>query len=87
VCTARAPRCDACPLAAGCDGPEPPPARARARERFEDSNRWVRGRVVAALAAGEGVPRGIAPERLAPALQGLVRDGLIRQVAGGYALG
>ena len=43
--------------------------------------------MVAALAAGEGLPRGIAPERLAPALQGLLRDGLIRQVAGGYALG
>jgi hypothetical protein len=25
--------------------------------------------------------------RLQPALQGLLRDGLIRQVAGGYALG
>jgi A/G-specific adenine glycosylase len=89
VCTARAPRCGACPLAAGCPGPAPPAprARARARGRFEDSNRWVRGRVVAALAAGEGLPRGIAPERLAPALQGLLRDGLIRQVAGGYALG
>jgi hypothetical protein len=42
---------------------------------------------VAALAAGEGVPRGIAAERLQPALQGLLRDGLIRRVAGGYALG
>jgi A/G-specific adenine glycosylase len=87
VCTARAPRCGACPLATGCGGPEPTAPRARARERFEDSNRWVRGRVVAALAAGEGVPLGIAPERLAPALQGLLRDGLIRRVASGYALG
>jgi A/G-specific adenine glycosylase len=87
VCTARAPRCGACPLRAGCDGPEPPAARAGARERFEDSNRWVRGRVVAALAAGEGLPKGIAPDRLQPALQGLVRDGLIRRVAGAYALG
>jgi A/G-specific adenine glycosylase len=87
VCTARAPRCDACPLRAGCDGPEPPAARARARERFEDSNRWVRGRVVAALAAGEGLPKGIAADRLQPAVQGLLRDGLIRRVAGGYALG
>jgi A/G-specific adenine glycosylase len=87
VCTARAPRCGACPLRAGCDGPGTPVPRARARERFEDSNRWVRGRVVAALAAGEGVPRDLAPERLQPALQGLVRDGLIRRVAGGYALG
>jgi A/G-specific adenine glycosylase len=64
-----------------------PAPRARARGRFEDSNRWVRGRVVAALAAGEGVPRDLAPERLQPALQGLLRDGLIRPVAGGYALG
>jgi A/G-specific adenine glycosylase len=87
VCTARAPRCGACPLRSGCDGPEPPAPRARGAERFEDSNRWVRGRVVAALAAGEGMPRGIAPDRLAPALQGLLRDGLIRPVADGYALG
>jgi A/G-specific adenine glycosylase len=87
VCTARAPRCGVCPLRAGCDGPEEPTARAAARERFEDSNRWVRGRVVAALAAGEGVPHGIGPDRLQPALQGLLRDGLIRRVAGGYALG
>ena len=87
VCTARAPRCGACPLRGGCDGPRAPAPRTRARERFEDSNRWVRGRVVAALAAGEGVPRDVAAERLQPALQGLLRDGLIRQVAGGYALG
>ena len=87
VCTARAPRCGACPLREGCDGPGRPVARGRPRERFEDSNRWVRGRVVAALAAGEDVPRGIAPDRLQPALQGLLRDGLIRRVAGGYALG
>jgi A/G-specific adenine glycosylase len=87
VCTARAPRCGRCPLRDGCGGPEAPATRAPGRERFEDSNRWVRGRVVAALAAGEGVPRGIAAERLQPALQGLLRDGLIRRVAGGYALG
>jgi A/G-specific adenine glycosylase len=87
VCTARAPRCGVCPLRDGCDGPEAPVARARAGERFEDSNRWVRGRVVAALAAGEELPHDVAPDRLQPALQGLLRDGLIRRVAGGYALG
>jgi A/G-specific adenine glycosylase len=87
VCTARAPRCGACPLESACDGPHDAPAPARARERFVDTNRWVRGRVVAALAAGEGLPRNIAPERLEPALQGLLRDGLIRRAAGGYALG
>jgi A/G-specific adenine glycosylase len=87
VCTARAPRCGVCPLQTGCDGPVPVAEPRRAGERFEDSNRWVRGRVVAALAAGEGVPRDVAPERLEPALQGLLRDGLIRRTAAGYALG
>jgi A/G-specific adenine glycosylase len=87
VCTARAPRCGECPLRTGCDGPGPAVAPRRAAERFEDSNRWVRGRVVAALAAREGVPRDVAPERLEPALQGLLRDGLIRRTAAGYALG
>jgi A/G-specific adenine glycosylase len=87
VCTARAPRCDACPVRSGCAGVVAVPVRGRARERFEDTNRWVRGRVVAALAAGDGLPEGIAPERLETAVQGLLRDGLIRQVAGGYSLG
>jgi A/G-specific adenine glycosylase len=36
---------------------------------------------------GRAVPRDLAPDRLQPALQGLLRDGLIRRVAGGYALG
>jgi A/G-specific adenine glycosylase len=87
VCTARAPRCEICPLGEWCDGPREVAATPRPRERFEDSNRWVRGRVVAALAAGEGVPRYVAPQRLEPALQGLLRDGLIRRTATGYALG
>jgi A/G-specific adenine glycosylase len=77
VCTARTPRCGACPLRAGCGGPAPPPARARARERFEDSNRWVRGRVVEALAAGADLPAGIELERLERAIAGLVSDGLV----------
>jgi A/G-specific adenine glycosylase len=87
VCTARAPRCGVCPLASECAGPETSPARGRSSERFEDSNRWVRGRVVASLAAGDGLPPDIAAKRLEPALQGLLRDGLIRRVAGEYALG
>ncbi|HEX7299944.1 MAG TPA: A/G-specific adenine glycosylase [Solirubrobacteraceae bacterium] len=89
VCTARAPRCHVCPLRARCDGPAARVIAPRRgdRERFEDSNRWVRGRVVAALAAGEGVPREIAPERLERALRGLIDDGLIRRAGAGYALG
>ena len=78
ICTARAPRCERCPLAA-CPsrGRVRPPTRRRGpRERFEDSDRFVRGRVVAALAAGEPLPVFPA-ERLEPALAGLARDGLI----------
>jgi A/G-specific adenine glycosylase len=90
VCTARAPRCGACPVAAWCAGAGRPAPRvsrgARAAERFEDTNRWVRGRVVAALAAGEGLPADVAPERLERALAGLVRDGLVRPAGDGFTL-
>jgi A/G-specific adenine glycosylase len=88
VCRARAPRCAACPLAAACPGPQEPTAaraRAGARPRFEDTDRWVRGRVVAALAAGEGLPVGVAPERLERALAGLERDGLVVRSGDGGA--
>ena len=94
VCGARVARCDACPVAAWCAsrGAVAVPARRRAgagpaRERWEDSNRWARGRVVAALAAGEGLPGDVPPERLERALEGLVRDGLVRRRDEGYALG
>jgi A/G-specific adenine glycosylase len=46
-------------------------------ERFEQTQRWVRGRIVAALAAGEGVPQDIERARVEVALAGLVRDGLV----------
>jgi len=89
VCTARTPRCGDCPAAPWCASagaaPSPSPSRGGA-ERFEDSNRWVRGRIVAALAAGEGLP-DVAPERLERALAGLIRDGLIRPAQDGFALG
>jgi A/G-specific adenine glycosylase len=82
VCRAREARCEQCPVAAWCASrgrvEVAPRAAAGTRERFEDSNRWVRGRVIAALAAGEPLPDGIAPERLERALAGLVADGLVR---------
>jgi A/G-specific adenine glycosylase len=56
------------------------------RERFEDSNRWVRGRVVEALAAGAELPDGIELERLERAVDGLVRDGLVQRGAEGLRL-
>ena len=78
VCTARRPRCEACPLACGwTQASEPQRARARPRERFEDSDRYARGRVVAALAAGEPLPTHLGEERLDRVLSGLERDRLV----------
>ena len=90
VCTARAARCGACPVAAWCaSAGAPPPRRARRRgrgPRFEDTDRYARGRVVAALLAGEPLPV-LAPERLERALAGLAADGLVvRDAAGAPAL-
>jgi A/G-specific adenine glycosylase len=92
VCTPRAPRCGTCPVEAGCathraGGVVVPtvPRRARGAERFEDSDRWARGRIVAALVAGESLP-ALAPARLERALAGLERDGLVVRDGGGVAL-
>jgi A/G-specific adenine glycosylase len=86
VCRARDAACGRCPVAAWCASAHavavPERAKtdpARPRERFEDSNRWVRGRVVEALAEGSALPGGIAPERLERAVAGLVRDGLVER--------
>lgn len=91
VCTARAPRCDVCPLASGCawhgsgggadDGP-PDPARttagtSRPQARFEGSDRQGRGRILAALRARGG---GIAVGEL-DTLTGWGDDARSRRVA------
>jgi A/G-specific adenine glycosylase len=81
VCTARAARCRACPLAQcpsrGAVAPPPPRARAGSRVRFEDTDRYARGRIVAALARGEPPPPELDGGRLARALAGLESDGLL----------
>jgi len=88
VCGARRPRCDACPIGAcrsrGRVAPAPA-GRARGAARFEDTDRYARGRVVAALAAGEELP-DLSPERLARVLEALVRDGLVVRDADGVRL-
>jgi len=91
ICTARVPRCAACPAAPWCDSrglpaTAPPGAGGRPAGRFEDSDRWVRGRIVAALAAGEDLPAGIEPARLGRALEGLERDGLVERSGRGVGL-
>ena len=78
VCRARNPRCDACPLKSACAWDGDPEVERAPAVRFENTDRWVRGRVVAALAAGEGLPQ-VSEERLERALRGLVRDGLVQR--------
>jgi A/G-specific adenine glycosylase len=81
VCAARSPGCELCPAAScrsrGRADVAPTARRVGERVRFEDTDRYVRGRVVAALAAGEAVPDGFEAERLERALVGLARDGLV----------
>jgi A/G-specific adenine glycosylase len=77
VCRPRRPLCGECPLHDGCAGPDAVAAPARPRgERFEASDRYARGRLLAALVAGEAPPP-LAAERRERALAGLERDGLI----------
>jgi A/G-specific adenine glycosylase len=82
-CSARAPRCDDCPAAPWCASrgrvviaPRAPAGRA---PRFEETDRWLRGRIVAALSAGTELPAGIEAVRLERALAGLERDGLVER--------
>jgi A/G-specific adenine glycosylase len=74
VCRPRRPDCGACPVAGGCRrGALTIPRRPR--ERFEDTDRWARGRILHALVHGTEPPP-LEPRRRARAEQGLVRDGL-----------
>jgi A/G-specific adenine glycosylase len=75
VCRPRVPECERCPVERGCRRWVRPPARRGPRERFEDSDRYARGRIVTALLADEPLP--FAGERLERALAGLERDGLV----------
>ncbi|HET8779067.1 MAG TPA: A/G-specific adenine glycosylase [Agromyces sp.] len=88
VCTAKAPRCDECPIAVQCawrgagypayDGP-----RRRVQPRFEGSDRQVRGLVMRELRAAhrpverrELEPLWADAAQLERAIAGLVTDGL-----------
>jgi A/G-specific adenine glycosylase len=88
TCRARVTDCPRCPVRDWCDGADairPDPPAGGPRERFEDTNRWARGRVIAALAAGGAVP-DMSAERLERALDGLERDGLIVRDGDGVRL-
>src|SRR5207247_976502 len=89
------PRCGSCPLAAACRSrgavvPRPPGAR---QTRFAGSNREARGRVldvlrergstgIVGLARAADIPEG----RVFPAVDGLVRDGLVERRGRSYRL-
>jgi A/G-specific adenine glycosylase len=89
ICTARAPRCDACPIAAQCAWraagyPAYDGARRTVQKRYEGSDRQVRGVILAALRAREDRLGSQELETLWPdglqrgrALDGLLRDGLV----------
>jgi len=79
VCTARAPHCGGCPLdtCPSRGAVSSAPRRRGARVRFEDTDRYARGRVVAALARGDGAPPELDAERLARVLAHLESDGLV----------
>jgi A/G-specific adenine glycosylase len=94
VCTARTPDCGRCPVArdcrwraAGC----PAPATRPPAQRYEGTDRQVRGRLLAVL-RDRHVPVAEAelhavwhdPGQRARALDGLVADGLVEPLADGY---
>src|SRR4051794_25899877 len=84
ICRPRAPLCEMCPVAAGCRGPLAVAPRRGPAVRFQDTDRWARGRVLAALLAGEEPE--VSGARLERALAGLERDGLVVRGPDGSAL-
>jgi A/G-specific adenine glycosylase len=99
VCTARAPRCDACPLARLCAWrasgyPTYEGRPAPRQKRYEGSDRQVRGKILRELRASEvSVPAAalarlwVDAVQLDRALTGLLRDGLVHgDAASGYTL-
>lgn len=97
VCTARAPRCAGCPLAAHCawraSGRSLPPGPTRRPQRYAGTDRQVRGELLAVLREAAGpVPRAkldlvwadaVQRER---ALASLLADGLVHRHGDHYAL-
>lgn len=98
VCTARAPACERCPVIELCawqragrpayEGP------ARRGQAWHGTDRQVRGRIVQLLREASGaVPRACIDDvwpddatKVDRCLAGLVEDGLVEPVDGGYAL-
>ena len=98
VCTARSPKCEICPIAAACAWrqagyPEFEGRRAPVQARFAGSDRQVRGLIMKLLRGSEiAVTRaeidGVWADEVqrARALAGLLADGLVVEVPGGFEL-
>ena len=96
VCTARAPRCDDCPVADLCRWRERGyPAYVGAVRRsqgYAGTDRQVRGRIMSLVRAADhpvdaGVLLGVdEPERVRRLLDALVGEGLLAQNCAGYHL-
>lgn len=98
VCTARSPRCEACPVADRCAWraagyPGRLGARLPVQAKYEGSDRQVRGLILAELRASDIPVPGSELEGLWPdavqrerALAGLLADGLAVARDGGFAL-
>jgi A/G-specific adenine glycosylase len=77
VCTARAPRCDSCPLADVCDW-VPTGRRTTRPQAYEGTDRQARGAVLAVLREGPADEfEWHDPDQLQRALESLLSDGLI----------
>jgi A/G-specific adenine glycosylase len=99
VCTARAPRCEACPIADLCAWraagyPEYDGARRAVQKKYEGSDRQVRGLILGILRDSTSPLRASDLESAWPeplqrgrALDGLLVDGLVvGDPVAGYAL-
>ena len=87
LCRAREARCGECPLGpcASRGLPVKRPVR-RPAQRFEDTDRFARGRVLAALAGREPWPASLDAQRLERAVNALVSDGMAIRDASGVRL-
>ena len=98
VCTARSPKCDVCPIAAQCAWraagyPQFEGKRAPVQKKFAGSDRQVRGLLLKELRASDVAVTQAEldtvwpePVQRARALAGLLADGLVVAVDGGFEL-
>jgi A/G-specific adenine glycosylase len=97
ICTARAPKCDECPIAQRCSWalagfPENAGRTRTPQKKYEGSVRQARGTILALARSSQRVTDAdIATavpdrERRERALEGLLTDGLVVNVKRGYEL-